>query len=71
MVKAQSEKQLSLLSGFAAELIEQFTTDDIIWLIIDGIISSLDFEDFVIYLLPTGSDVLVHRAAFGDKQLPN
>lgn len=71
MVKAQSEKQLSLLSGFAAELIEQFTTDDIIWLIIDRIISALDFEDCVIYLLPTGSDVLVQRAAFGDKQLPD
>jgi len=69
-VKTKADTQLNLLSGFAARLIEQSSTDDVLWLIIDQVVAALGFDDCVVYLLPSGQDALLQRAAYGDKQLP-
>ena len=69
-MKTKADTQLNLLSGFAARLIEQSSTDDVLWLIIDQVVAALGFDDCVVYLLPSGQDALLQRAAYGDKQLP-
>lgn len=64
---SDSETQLELIAGFAAELLDADQLDDVLWLIVERIISALDFEDCIVYWLPPGSDHLIQRAAYGPK----
>ena len=66
-MRTHPETQLALIADFAAELLGQDDLDEILWLIIDRVIKVLNFDDCVIYLLPSGGDHLIQRAAFGPK----
>ena len=65
--RSDSETQLELIADFAAELLKADQLDDVLWLIVERIISALDFEDCIVYWLPPGSDHLIQRAAYGPK----
>ena len=65
--RSDSETQLELIADFAAELLDADQLDDVLWLIVERIISALDFEDCIVYWLPPGSDHLIQRAAYGPK----
>jgi signal transduction histidine kinase len=65
--RSDSETQLGLIAEFAAGLLSADQLDDVLWLIVERVISALDFEDCIVYWLPPGSDYLVQRAAYGPK----
>ncbi|MGB1939149.1 MAG: ATP-binding protein [Pseudomonadales bacterium] len=62
-----TESQLGLIADFAAALLSAEQLDDVLWLIVDRVISALEFEDCIVYWLPPGGDHLIQRAAYGPK----
>lgn len=57
----------TILSHFAISLFAHHTIDDILWDVAKNVISKLEFEDCVIYLVDKERNVLVQKAAFGPK----
>lgn len=56
-----------VLSYFATSLFDKRTVDDVLWDIVRNAIGKLDLEDCVIYMLDTERNVLVQKAAYGNK----
>lgn len=57
------EKYLDIINQFAIGLLNQSTINDILWSVIDNVLSKLDFYDCAIYLLDENKEDLV-RVAF-------
>lgn len=60
-------KEEKILNYFATSLYGQNTVDDVFWDVAKNCISQLRFEDCVIYQHDEKRNVLVQKAAFGDK----
>lgn len=57
----------SILGYFATSLFDKNRKDEVLWEITKNCISTLHLEDCVIYLLNEDQNVLVQKAAFGNK----
>jgi AraC-like DNA-binding protein len=58
---------ISILSYFATSLFDKNKVDDVLWDIAENCISKLGLEDCVIYLLDESRQVLIQKAAYGNK----
>ncbi len=56
-----------ILSFFATSLFDKRNIDDVLWDIVRNAIGKLDLEDCVIYMVDKDRDVLVQKAAYGNK----
>ncbi len=56
-----------VLSYFATSLFDKRKEDDVLWDIVRNAIGKLDLEDCVIYMLDKERNVLVQKAAYGNK----
>lgn len=56
-----------VLSYFATSLFDKRKEDDVLWDIVKNAIGKLDLEDCVIYMLDKERNVLVQKAAYGNK----
>ncbi|MCR9249591.1 MAG: tetratricopeptide repeat protein [bacterium] len=61
------KKADDIINYFATSLYGKNSVDEILWDVVNNCISQLDFEDCVIYLLDEERNVLVQKAAYGDK----
>lgn len=57
----------AILSYFATSLFDKNKTEDVLWDIVENCISKLNLEDCVVYLLDKDQNVLVQKAAYGNK----
>jgi GAF domain-containing protein len=62
-----TEERLAALNDFASSLSSLQTEDDILWELTRRCITTLGFEDCVIYLVDEDRGVLIQKAAFGPK----
>lgn len=60
---------LSLLNGFASDLIGIDDVDALLWAVAERTISRLGWVDCVIYLKDPHRDILIQKAAFGPKSI--
>lgn len=58
---------ISILSYFATSLFDKTKKEDVLWDITENCISQLDLEDCVIYLLDRDKELLIQKAAYGNK----
>lgn len=58
---------ISILSYFATSLFDKNKTDNVLWDITENCISKLNLEDCIIYLLDNDKNILVQKAAYGNK----
>lgn len=58
---------ITILSYFATSLYDKTNTDEVLWDITENCISKLDLEDCVIYIKDEKQDVLIQKAAYGNK----
>ncbi|WP_165395275.1 helix-turn-helix domain-containing protein [Flagellimonas allohymeniacidonis] len=66
----ESRHQVTEILGyFATSLFDKNTESDVLWDIVKNCISKLKLEDCVIYLHDKKSNMLVQKAAFGDKDM--
>tara|TARA_B100000767_G_C19759867_1_gene534688 strand:+ start:219 stop:2708 length:2490 start_codon:yes stop_codon:yes gene_type:complete len=65
-VALESEK---IIAFFSRELNDSITLSDALWKIAENVISSLNLEDCVIYMLDSNKNKLVQKAAFGPKNI--
>jgi signal transduction histidine kinase/ActR/RegA family two-component response regulator len=63
------ERRLNIITYFSQSIFRRNTVEDVLWDIVSNCINKLDFEDCVIYLLDEKRNVLVQKAAYGDKKL--
>ncbi len=61
------EKTDDIINYFATSLYGKNTVDEILWDIVNNCIAHFGFDDCVIYLMDQKRDVLVQKAAFGEK----
>lgn len=64
---AKSNQYLTSLIQFVTSTLEMKTIEDIVWFLTDSVIGQLGFEDCIVYLLEPDTNLLVQRAAYGDK----
>ncbi|WP_299764072.1 helix-turn-helix domain-containing protein [uncultured Dokdonia sp.] len=67
VIDADTYDVTRVLSYFATSLFDKRTVDDVLWDIVRNAIGKLDLEDCVIYMLDTERNVLVQKAAYGNK----
>jgi len=60
-------KEEQIINYFATSLYNQNTVEDVFWDIAKNCISSLGFEDCVIYEFDAGRKILIQKAAYGPK----
>lgn len=63
----KKERHLTIINNFATSLLLQNTIEEIVWSITTNVIAKLNFVDCVVYLLDQDRQVLVQKAAHGDK----
>ena len=63
------QQRLELITYFSQSIFRRNTVDDVLWDIVSNCIDRLGFEDCVIYLVDGPRDVLVQKAAYGDKNI--
>lgn len=56
-----------VIHDFIKEVLQQDTVDEILWSICKNVISRLDLEDCVIYLVDEDRQLLIQKAAYGPK----
>lgn len=66
-IKREALENKRIIEYFANSSSEHSSTEDILWDIARNCISRLGFEDCVIYLVDEQRNMLVQRAAYGDK----
>lgn len=66
-IQGSQYEATSILSYFATSLFDKNKEDEVLWDIARNCISKLNLEDCVIYLLNDGQNILVQKAAFGNK----
>ena len=65
-VALESEK---IISFFSRELNDTLTLSDALWKIAENVISTLNLEDCVIYLVDPNNNNLIQKAAYGPKNI--
>lgn len=65
----RTRQHLEILTYFSKSIFRKNTVNDIFWDIITNCIEKLDFVDCVIYILDKERQVLVQKAAYGDKNI--
>ncbi len=65
----RTKQHLEILTYFSKSIFRKNTVNDIFWDIITNCIEKLDFVDCVIYILDKERQVLVQKAAYGDKNI--
>ncbi len=63
------QRRLDIITYFSKSIYRQNTVDDVLWDIVSNCINRLGFEDCVIYLLDEKRNVLVQKAAYGNKNI--
>lgn len=63
------ERRLNIITYFSQSIFRRNTVEDVLWDIVSNCITKLEFEDCVIYLLDEKRNVLVQKAAYGEKSL--
>ncbi len=63
----EREKHYQIINDFALNLMYIDSEEDFIWFMVERIISKLNLQDCVVYLLDEEKKMLVQKAAFGDK----
>ncbi len=63
------ERRLNIITYFSQSIFRRNTVEDVLWDIVSNCINKLDFEDCVIYLLDEKRNLLVQKAAYGEKKL--
>ena len=66
-IQASPYEATSILGYFATSLFDKNREDEVLWEITKNCISRLSLEDSVIYLLNEDQNILVQKAAFGNK----
>lgn len=59
----QEERYLDIINQFAVGLLNQSTTKETLWSVIDNVVSKLDFYDCAIYLLDENKENLIQVAS--------
>ena len=67
--QARTKQHLDILTYFSKSVFRKNTVNDIFWDIITNCIEKLEFVDCVIYIIDKERDVLVQKAAYGDKNI--
>ncbi len=65
----QLENRVNIITYFSQSIFRQNTVDDVLWDIVSNCINRLEFEDCVIYLLDEPRNVLLQKAAYGEKNI--
>ena len=65
----RTKQHLEILTYFSKSIFRKNTVNDIFWDIITNCIEKLDFVDCVIYIIDKERQVLVQKAAYGDKNI--
>ncbi len=60
-------KQIKAISFFSTSLSDKKTVEEVLWDITENVIHQLGFVDCVIYELDESDEILLQRAAYGDK----
>jgi len=63
------ERRLNIITYFSQSIFRRNNVDDVLWDIVSNCINRLGFEDCVIYLLDEDRNVLVQKAAYGNKNI--
>ncbi|WP_298315030.1 helix-turn-helix domain-containing protein [uncultured Aquimarina sp.] len=56
-----------ILSYFSTSLFDKNKLEDVLWDIVENCIAYLQLEDCIIYIIDTSKNVLIQKAAFGNK----
>lgn len=67
LIESKPAEIIGILSYFATSLFEKNNLKDVLWDIVENCISQLQLEDSVIYMLNKEKNVLIQKAAFGNK----
>ncbi|WP_395006288.1 EAL domain-containing protein [Undibacterium sp.] len=65
----ERNSSLNILSEFAIALLRLRTRDEVLWYTANEVVGQMGFEDCVIYLWDSHSQLLVQQSAFGHKML--
>ena len=65
----QLQKRLELITYFSQSVFRRNTVVDVLWDIVSNCIVRLGFDDCVIYLVDEEKNILVQKAAYGEKNL--
>lgn len=63
------ERRLNIITYFSQSVFRRNTVDDVLWDIVSNCINRLGFEDCVIYLVDEKRNILVQKAAYGNKNI--
>ena len=63
------ERRLNIITYFSQSVFRRNTVDDVLWDIVSNCINRLGFEDCVIYLVDEKRNMLVQKAAYGNKNI--
>lgn len=63
----KKERYLEVICKFATALLEAQTIDEVVWTVAKNAIAQLGYIDCVIYLVDSGGEFLIQRAAHGPK----
>ena len=64
-----NEERLRKINLFAKDLMDLSSEHDLIWYVVKQVVSELDLEDCVIYLVDENTDMLVQSAVYGIKNI--
>ncbi|MGB5706069.1 MAG: response regulator [Arenicellales bacterium] len=63
------ERRLNIITYFSQSVFRRNTVEDVLWDIVSNCINRLGFEDCVIYLVDEKRNMLVQKAAYGNKNI--
>lgn len=66
-IRTSDFRATEILSFFATSLFDQNNTESVLWSVVENCITKLNLEDAVIYLLDKKNDLLIQKAAYGNK----
>lgn len=69
--KAEEREVEYIISSFTTSMYQQHTVEQLFWDVVKNCIGRLNFEDCVIYAYCNKKNVLVQKAAYGDKAINN
>jgi len=67
-IEKRKRDQLRLIKKFALSIAKKNTIEEVVWDVVENVISKLEFEDCTIYLLDEKSKTLIQKAAYGSKR---
>lgn len=61
------QQYLAIISDFAIDMLSLESIEQVLWHVAKNVVAKLDFEDVVIYLFDHDKQLLIQKAAFGNK----